>query len=411
MVIIAAVAARVALKGRFETIEVSTSRELEEVLNVPRDRVSIELAPGEYHLEPGAAVDSTCGNCENPDEMVPVTVGLTVSGRSVWILGPERGEAKIYTHAGYGIYFKDCSDCGIAGVTVTGGERDTAAAASDAAIVAKNSTVSVFHNRIADNIGDSTLVASNVVGIMGICGRENSFMWIRDNDIIRNSWDGIALYRDAEAEIELNLIDGVDKAKGREAGGGRGVAVGITWNARAKVKGNVVKRYWKGIGVFVDAHAVVQQNIIEEMLTWGIAWWDAGKGKPWIYIESNVVYDCGACGVSLTREEPFADDESPGGMTGNVIVKTGQNPKYDADDYYCFQCALALHAVPEHFAITDNLFYDNRRGSPDLFDADVTEAQFMEAKDELLGNILTSENDWFRDNSRFLAKYASATGD
>jgi hypothetical protein len=92
-------------------------------------------------------------------------------------------------------------------------------------------------------------------------------------------------------------------------------------------------------------------------------------------------------------------------------VKTGQNPKYDADDYYCFQCALALHAVPEHFAITDNLFYDNRRGSPDLFDADVTEAQFMEAKDELLGNILTSENDWFRDNSRFLAKYASATGD
>jgi hypothetical protein len=406
IVIGAVVTTRVALVGRFETVEVSTSRDLQKALETPRDRVSIELAPGEYHLVPSAAVDSTCGNCEDPTETVPITVGLTVSGRAVWILGPERGEATIFTHAGYGVYFKDCADCGIAGVTVTGGERDSAAAATDAAIVARNSTVSVFHNKIADNIGDSTLVAANVVGIMGICGREDSFMWIRDNDIIRNSWDGIALYRDAEAEIELNLIDGVDKAKGREAGGGRGVAVGITWNARAKVKSNVVKRYWKGIGVFVDAHAVVQENIVEEMLTWGIAYWDAGKGSPWVFIENNIVYDCGACGVSITREKPFAENESPGGMTGNIIIKTGQNPKYDGDDTYCFQCALALHAVPEHFAIENNLFYNNRRGSPELFNEDVSEDEFMKDKKEMLESILASGQDWFRENSRFLTKYA-----
>jgi hypothetical protein len=246
---------------------------------------------------------------------------------------------------------------------------------------------------------------------MGICGRENSFMWIRDNDITRNSWDGIALYRDAEAEIELNLIDGVDKARGREAGGGRGVAVGITWNAKAKVKSNVVKRYWKGIGIFVDAHAVVQENIVEEMLTWGIAYWDAGKGKPWAFIENNVVFDCGACGVSITREAPFAADELPGGMTGNIVVKTGQNPKYDDADYYCFQCALALHAVPEHFAIERNLFYNNRRASDDLFDADVAEEQFMKAKDDLLDDILASKQGWFWENSRFLTEYAAELSD
>jgi len=411
VVIVAVVATRVALDGRFETVEVATSQDLHEALSGSRERVSIELAPGEYHLIPSAAVDSTCGNCEDPAEMVPITTGLIVSGQAVWILGPERGEATIYTHAGYGIYFKDCADCGIAGVTITGGERDTAAAATDAAIVAKNSTVSVFHNKITGNIGDSTLVATNVVGIMGICGRENSFMWIRDNDITRNSWDGIALYRDAEAEIELNLIDGVDKARGREVGGGRGVAVGITWNARAKVKSNVVKRYWKGIGIFVDAHAVVQENIVEEMLTWGIAYWDAGKGKPWVFIENNVVYDCGACGVSIARETPFAEDESPGGMTGNIIVKTGQNPKYDDDDYYCFQCALALHAVPEHFAIEKNLFYDNRRGSADLFDQDVSEEQFMKAKNDMLDDILVSEQAWIRENSRFLTKYTPSPRD
>jgi len=410
-VIIAVVATRVALDGGFDTIEVSTSRELHEVLAEPRERVSIVLAPGEYHLTPTSAVDSTCGNCEDPSKMVPMTVGLLVSGKEIWILGPDSGEAIIYTHAGYGVFFKDCDECGIAGITITGGERDTATDATDAAIVAKNSSVSVFHNKIADNIGDSTLVVTNVVGIMGICGRENSFLWVRDNDIIRNSWDGIALYREAEAEIELNLIDGVDKAGGGDAGGGRGVAIGITWNAKAKVQSNVVKRYWKGIGVFVDAHAVVQENIIEEMLTWGIAYWDAGKGKPWVFIENNVVYDCGACGVSITREAPFAGDELPGGMTGNIIVKTGQNPKYDDADYYCFQSALALHAVPEHFAIAGNLFYNNRRASDDLFDQDVTEEDFLKAKDDLLEDILASKQGWFWENSRFLREYAADLSD
>lgn len=405
ILVIAVVGARFALKGGHETVEVSTSQELEAAFAGPRQRVSVVLAPGEYHLVPEAAVDSTCGNCEDASEMVPVTVGLQVSGEKVWILGPDRGEAVIYTHAGYGIYFKDCDDCGIAGVTVTGGERDTAQAATDAAIVARHSSVSVFHNQIRDNIGDSTIVATNVVGIMGICGREDSFMWIRDNDITRNSWDGIALYRDAEAEIELNLIDGVDKARGFEAGGGRGVAVGVTWNARAKIKGNVIKRYWKGVGVFVDAQAVVQENIVEEMLTWGIAYWDAGKGEPWVFIENNVIYDCGACGVAITREAPFEEDQAPGGFTGNIIALTGQNPRYDPDDYYCFQCALALHAVPERFAIEDNLFYDNRRAADDLFNEDVTEEEFMEAREKFFERILSSNHEWFYQNSRFLQKY------
>jgi hypothetical protein len=407
LLIVAVVAMRVVRDGDFETVHVSTAAQLHDALSKPLERTSVVLAPGEYHLTPSPGIDSTCGNCEDPSEMVPMTFGLKVSGKTVWILGPDQGEASISTHAGYGVYFEDCTECGIAGVTITGGERDTAAAATDAAVVAKNSTVSVFHNNISNNIGDSTLVNSHVVGIMGICGRENSFMWIRDNDITRNSWDGIALYRDAEAEIELNLIDGVDQAHGAEVGGGRGVAVGLTWNAKAKVSSNVVKRYWKGIGIFVDAYAVVRENIIEEMLTWGIAYWDAGKGKPWAFIENNAVYDCGACGVSITRDAPFTGEESPGGFVGNIVVKTGQNPKYDDPDYYCFQCALALHAVPEHFVIKDNLFYDNRRASGDLFDRDVTEEEFMNSKDKLLEQILVSKQDWLWKNSRFLSKYAA----
>lgn len=402
----AVVVTRLSVDRGFETLDVANVAQLQDALAGPRERLNVVLAPGEYHLVPAAAIDSTCGNCEDSATLVPVTVGLRVSGKQVWILGPDRGEATICTHAGYGVYFDRCEDCGIAGVTITGGERDTSREATDAAVVVKRSTVSVFHNRIEDNIGDSTLVAAGVVGIMGICGREESFAWIRDNDIVRNSWDGIALYRGAEAEIELNLIDGIDRARGKEAGGGRGVGVGVTWDARAKIKGNIVKRYWKGIGVFVDAHAVVQQNIVEEMLAWGIAVWDADRGSPWAFIEDNVVYDCGACGVSITRSAPFAPEESPGGFTGNVVVKTGQDPRYDSPDYYCYQCALALHAVPDRFAIADNLFFDNRRASDDLFDADVTEKEFRRKKGEFLDRVLVSREDWVFQNSSFLERYA-----
>jgi hypothetical protein len=256
-----------------------------------------------------------------------------------------------------------------------------------------------MNNRITDNIGDSTVVVTGVVGIMGVCGREGSFLWVRENDIVRNSWDGIALYRGAEAEIELNLVDGVDKARGGEAGGGRGVGIGVTWNAKAKISQNVVRRYWKGIGVF-------QKNIVEEMLTWGIAYWDAGKGEPYAFIEDNVIFDCGACGVSITRESPFDTNESPGGFAGNIVAKTGQNPKYDDSDYYCHQCALALHAVPERFAIRDNLYFGNRRASDDLPDYDVSEEQFLVKKSSNLDRILASAPDWFWEHSRFLQTYA-----
>ena len=51
--------------------------------------------------------------------------------------------------------------------------------------------------------------------------------------------------------IEGNWIDGVDLARGERIGGGRGVGIGATWNAYANVRGNVVRRYWKGIGAFV----------------------------------------------------------------------------------------------------------------------------------------------------------------
>jgi putative cofactor-binding repeat protein len=356
---------------------ISRAEDLEKLLSTPLHGVEIRLAPGEYHITPRTGVDQSCGNCEMPDTLIPMTYGLHVRGDSVSIIGPADRSAVIHTHAGYGVYFDGCTECALENVSVTGGVRDADGRATDAAVVVRDGTVRIAGNRIFDNIGDSTVVAKTVVGIMGICGRENARIAIDGNDIVRNSWDGIALYREASAVITGNLIDGVDKATGARNGGGRGVAIGLTWNAFADVRGNLVKRYWKGIGVFVDAWGCVQENVIEDIVTWGIAYWDADKGKPAGFFEDNVIYGTGACGVSIA----VAATVSPSlecRFVRNVLVKTAQNPKYDDAAYYCYQTALALHAMPAGFVIADNLFYDNRRATDDLQSYDMERDEFFE---------------------------------
>jgi len=322
------------------------------------------LAPGHYHLAPAAYVDSTCGNCEDPDTPVAATLGLRLAGRGIALEGEDADSVVIHTHAGYGLLFQDCDDCALRKVTVTGGVRDPDPNVTDAAVLVQRSRVVVDGCVIKGNLGDSTLIAENVVGIIGIAGREGAEIYILRNRILRNSWDGIALYRGAKAVIGDNLIDGVDKAGGRTRGGGRGVGIGVTWDARATIYRNRVTRYWKGIGLFVDAHGIVQNNVVEEMLTWGIALWDAGRGKPVGLISGNIIYDTGACGFSLTRSEPgFSGD-----FLDNVVALTGQNPKYDDPEYYCAQCPIAVHARPRSFVIGGNRLWNNRRGGGDEID-------------------------------------------
>ena len=372
---------------------------LQAVLSGKVDSLEIYLQPGDYYLSPTSITDSTCGNCEEPNQFVPATAGLEISGSYVRITGPENRSAVIHTNAGYGIYFNHCKRGIIENLSVTGGIRDPDGNATDAAIVVKNSAVTIRNNHIYGNIGDSAIVVKNIIGVMGICGRENSDLTITDNEIIGNSWDGIALYRDATATIIGNLIDGVDKASSKVAGGGRGVAVGITWNARATIDGNLVKRYWKGIGIFVDANVTARNNIIEDILTWGIAYWDAERGKPVGIIENNIIYSTGACGVSITRSQP---GPNPGHLIGNVIVRTAQNPKYDAPDYYCNQCALSISSKPDNFRIDDNQFFNNRRATETLPDYDLSDSEFKKYAEDLRNRLLNSALFQQSDFAKFL---------
>ena len=389
----------VLISGCKEQVTVSNAEELRLAV-AQGGPVTIRLAGGDYHLTPVETTEPTCGNCEDPDTEVAMTVGLAVVTDGVRLIGSETGEpAVIHTHAGYGIFVNGASGALLENLVITGGVRDPDGNATDAAVVVKNGEATIRNCVIRDNIGDPEIIRERIVGVMGITGREGSKIRIEGNRIVRNSWDGIALYRGAEAHIAGNVIDGVDKATGSEAGGGRGVAIGVTWDGRAEIVGNLVTRYWKGIGLFVDARATVRENVVEEMLTWGIAYWDAGKGRPVAFISDNAVYDTGACGISLARSSP---GEEPGRLTGCAVVLTAQNPAYDSPDYYCYQCALAEHAVPAGFEIRDNFFHDNRRATEDLPDHDVSREEFEEKAGPLVRKLKKHES--LRD-SKFLKTF------
>jgi hypothetical protein len=344
-----------------------------------REGTLFRLAPGNYRIEAAPYTDPRCGNCQDPATPAAATLGLRIAGRGIVFEAERPEETVIHTNAGYGLLFEDCEDCVLSGVTVTGGLRDADPNATDAAIVARRSSLRVEDCIIADNLGDSTLIATNVVGVIGIAGREGARLTIRGNRIRRNSWDGIALYRDAQALIEDNLIDGVDKAGGRLRGGGRGVGIGLTWNASAQIRRNRVTRYWKGIGVFVDARAEIEENVVEELLTWGIALWDAGPGKPVATIRRNVVYDTGACGISLARARGGAP--AAGLCAENVVAKTGQDARYDSPEHYCAQCPIAADSLTADFQVGENWMWASRRALPagssfDRAAADLADAEF-----------------------------------
>jgi hypothetical protein len=355
-----------------------------------REGTLFRLAPGNYRLTATPYRDPRCGNCQDPRTPAAATLGLRIAGRGIVFEAERPSETVIHTNAGYGLLFEDCADCVLSGVTVTGGLRDPDPNATDAAIVARRSSLRIEDCVIADNLGDSTLIATNIVGIIGIAGREGARLTIRGNRIQRNSWDGIALYRDAEALIEDNLIDGVDKAGGRLRGGGRGVGIGLTWNASAEIRRNRVTRYWKGIGVFVEAQALIEENVVEELLTWGIALWDAGAGRPAARIRRNVVFDTGACGISLARQR--GGEPAAGFCAENIVARTGQDARYDAPEHYCAQCPIAADSLTADFAVGENWIWGNRRAllagsNADRAAADLADAAFTAQTASLLATL------------------------
>lgn len=320
----------------------------------------VELPPGHYWLSPSPWTDPRCGNCEDPDRTVDGTVGLVLRGTGVDLVGTGEGpdDVVIHARAGHGIVFDACGGCALRNLTVTDAVRDSVGEATNAAVLIRDGRVHLDGVTIRDNLGDSAVVAKTVSGVIGVAVREGGELLMTDSRVLRNSWDGVAMYRDARGTLRNNVVDGVDAATGARLGGGRGVGIGLTWNSRAVLEGNLVKNYWKGIGVFVDAEAEIRENIVEDVLTWGIVVWDADRGTPRAEIERNAVYRTGACGMNV--HDSGETDAAPGHARSNLIVETGRNPRYDSGEPYCEQTAIALPHRPDAFEISGNAAFENR---------------------------------------------------
>ena len=85
-----------------------------------------------------------------------------------------------------------------------------------------------------------------------------------------------------------------------------------------------------------------------------------------------------------------SDPPAPGRFVENVLVQTGQDPRYDSGEPYCFQEPIARHAVPDSFIIAENVQFGNRVPGNHSAPGDLDDTQFR-AK---LETIRTAHTRW-----------------
>ena len=120
----AALAATPAREPR-QIIRVTTVEELKAALRGSPRNVSVELAPGNYSLS-AETTDVETGHCSDHIDVFPATAGLKLSGEHLWLVGAA-GDVTLTSDAIQDIYFNDCADCLIEGITIRAVRTDWAA--------------------------------------------------------------------------------------------------------------------------------------------------------------------------------------------------------------------------------------------------------------------------------------------
>ena len=281
------------------TLTIKRGSDLQAVINYAQSGDTLLLAAKPFLAVSMPFEDSLCGNCKDPKTVVKATVGFMICGKSLVIMGANRGNTQLVTNAGYGLYIEDCPSVEISNLTIIGGRRDFDEMATDAGIVVRRSRVKITEVDVSNN--DHRL-DSVVVGIGGIFGREGAELEIRNCIIENNGWDGIALYRGAVAQVTDCLIKD-----------GRGVGIGVTWDATCLAYRNEVTGYWKGIGAFGTSWVIARNNLVHDNLGWGMI----ATGQAYMDMVNNVVYHNGNCGVA-----PWST-ESRGRIVNNIIAENG----------------------------------------------------------------------------------------
>ncbi len=321
------------------------TKDLQKAIDAASSGDTLVLAAGEYTANPVEFIDTLCGNCAEHRTPHHASYGFKVSGKSLWIVGSGTDNTVLITKAGYGVFFDDCPDAGIARLAITGGIRDTSGMATDAGIVARNTHLTIQNCWIRDN---TEYPDSIIVGIGGVMGREGADLTVRDNKITNNTWDGVALYRGATATIADNIIHQ-----------GRGAGVGVTWDATATVVRNQVSQFWKGIGSFGATRVICKNNVVYNCLGWGII----ATGTSYMDCANNIILRNGNCGFGLWGKEAH------GRMTNNIIAFNGWR-----EEWVCPQVGVWNYGHPLLFPMSYNVLWENAAGDwrdmPDYTDED-----------------------------------------
>ncbi len=297
-------------------------RHLQDAIDAAADGATIVIREGEHRAEPRPYVDPTCGNCDHDEFRTPAdaTVGFRVKGKAVHLVGDSRERTVLSTGAGYGLLFERAGSSSVERLTVTDGVRDADGRATDAAIVVRHTALRVEAVDLVDNDDLYDGEPDPVVGIMGIAGREGADLVVVGSRIEDNSWDGIALYNSdpevpgsaARATIVGNVIGCTRNCVHPR---GRGVGIGVTWDAEASIVNNRVHHYWKGIGSFGESTVVATNNLVHDQWGWGVI----AAGESTMTAVNNVIADNGTTGLSAWTEESRTT------FVNNVVTGNGWN--------------------------------------------------------------------------------------
>lgn len=344
--------------------------DLQKVFDQADSNDTLRLSAGTWRANPASYRDPFCGNCLDASSGAQATRGFVVS-KNLVLQGTSIDSTILITNAGYGLFIapEELSSqplkVELSNLRVTGGTRDLDGNATDAAIVVRNSDVTIRKCSIS---GNTSRADSVVVGIAGIVGREEAVLAIEDCNIRDNSWDGIALYRGARARVVDVTIEQ-----------GRGAGIGITWDAKAVIIRTTVTGYWKGIGTFGNAEAEVLNSSIHDNLGWGLI----ASGNSKLIAVNNAIMRNGNCGVAQWSDSSYAE------IINNLIIGNGWRKEWVCPCVGYWQGGIG------RTHLCNNLFWQNAAGETQGLKFDIFNTRRMQEYDyfSVSGNLCDHPGD------------------
>lgn len=276
--------------------------DLSTAVTVLPDAGTVTVYPGEYDSRPFRTYDATCGNC--PVDFGGFEAGgwistaLLISGKSITIRGTSPTDTIIRTNASYGILFNESKDSLIEGITISAGVKSKDKRRTDAAVLIRNSDVTLRNVHIVDNDGVEELEKRNgdkyIEGIAGVGVREGGKLLIEDSVIRNSSSHGIILYRSdptrdddqATATVLRTLI-----ADGSHPTSKAGIRA--TGDSILNVQLSQIHNHRSGIELFDVSSGSITNSSISRIKHNGLTRATAGA----VEVMNNVFFDIGERGV------------------------------------------------------------------------------------------------------------------